>query len=420
MKSMEERGFDIGPIHVEIGWLFVSDWKAIQTLQGITGPNSTKGWCLWCFCDKEEITNFEHKDWGFQRSILSAEIAEATHFDTTHANNNGHRKKPLLPVEFENCVIDKLHLDLRIRGKMVDQVAVWCIVQHRESDMEREMDRIGVKFRFSSVEECDSQSNIIKLKKWTQLDGDALEKVCKYINLNAFLQDQEDKRVLNVDLLSKGDTTRFLDQLGVDYRKSDNKATLLIKLKNTMKDKSLLPKSGKLHKLLQELGEPSGGAAEPSSQKNLLSIDRLARLWQKFECLDDALKAEVQDDNYLEGKDFNQKARKFGNYFRNVTFDSDVTPYIHSLAYHCGDFLDKFGTIHQFSTQKLEKKNHWHQRVYFNSTQRSGAKNKIPFTRQIMQYENRKCSAIKENLKRVKRKYTKRATRLFYDRDEEY
>lgn len=58
----------------------------------------------------------DNRNWDFERSITSVDAARAS------SNDRGHAAKPLLPIEYENIIIDYLHLFLRIQGKLLDQV----------------------------------------------------------------------------------------------------------------------------------------------------------------------------------------------------------------------------------------------------------------------------------------------------------
>ena len=100
---------------------------------------------------------------------------------------------------------------------------------------------------------------------------------------------------------------------------------------------------------------------------------------QKTECcisifneLMSALTAERTSPAYIEPDLFQKKARSFINSAREVFFDEDSTPYMHTLAYHGPQFLKLYGTIYQFNCQPVEKKNHAQNCSFHRTTQHGG------------------------------------------------
>ena len=58
------------------------------------------------------------------------------------------------------------------------------------------------------------------------------------------------------------------------------------------------------------------------------------------------------------------------NFFstRNVTFDKDITPYIHVFVYHCAYFCEKYGPLKAFEMEALEQLNYVNKLVFFGAS----------------------------------------------------
>lgn len=139
-----------------------------------------------------------------------------------------------------------------------------------------------------------------------------------------------------------------------------------------------------------------------------LDVEGLQQLWDDFHYLMEALRALPQTENYIGPDEFHRKAKMWATTFRKLTFDEDVTPYIHTMVYHVPYFLKKFTYIHDIGVSQVERKNYDHRQAYFGSTNRSGGKTQKKVSLQILQRENRMLYASRENCLRTKRAYTKR------------
>ena len=52
-------------------------------------------------------------------------------------------------------------------------------------------------------------------------------------------------------------------------------------------------------------------------------------------------------------------------YYRNVTFDKDITPYVHVFIYHCAEFAQKYGPLKAFEMEAVEQLNYVNKLVFF-------------------------------------------------------
>ena len=52
-------------------------------------------------------------------------------------------------------------------------------------------------------------------------------------------------------------------------------------------------------------------------------------------------------------------------FFRDVTFDKDITPYIHIFIYHAAFFAQKYGPLKAFEMEAVEQLNYVNKLVFF-------------------------------------------------------
>ena len=83
--------------------------------------------------------------------------------------------------------------------------------------------------------------------------------------------------------------------------------------------------------------------------------------------------------------EFERRARNWGEKFVAVYQRRNVTPYIHALMNHVGEFMRIHGSIIPFTQQGLEKKNDIITKTYFRSSNHQGE----AALRQIIEKQNR-------------------------------
>ena len=91
--------------------------------------------------------------------------------------------------------------------------------------------------------------------------------------------------------------------------------------------------------------------------------------------------------------------------FRDVTFDKDITPYIHVFIYHSGHFALKYGPLKAFEMEAVEQLNYVNKLVFLGCS--NHGKDTGTITEQIMKHSTRSVVAHMQDLKRKKRPYTK-------------
>ena len=56
------------------------------------------------------------------------------------------------------------------------------------------------------------------------------------------------------------------------------------------------------------------------------------------------------------------------NFFREVTSEKKITPYIHVLMNHVPFFVQKYGGLKPFQMDEVEQINHIHRKIFFRRT----------------------------------------------------
>jgi len=226
----------------------------------------------------------------------------------------------------------------------------------------------------------DGKSSI----KWSSLDGNELNVVLEKLDLKAVLHDMQDKSLSTLDVLNKTSLVNICRERGLPI--TGIKDTLKNYLKDWMK------KNG-----VSSLSPEASNIPDPNSNNSQA-------------CLIVALRANPEDANYTTPETFHHHARQWAINFRCVTFDEDVTPYIHVLVYHCHQFLEKYGVIHNLNCQPVENKTHLQSQAFHRGSQKGGRGHS--YTLQVMERENRIMFARKHGLERKKRTYIHRKRAL--------
>ena len=95
-------------------------FKAI--MYGINSANSSKP-CIWCKCDKKKFGDL-NQEWSIVDKSKGARcLTEAGQkcLEKKALDKQGYIKKPIIDfIDFDNCVIDLLHLFLRITDRLMD------------------------------------------------------------------------------------------------------------------------------------------------------------------------------------------------------------------------------------------------------------------------------------------------------------
>ena len=90
---------------------------------------------------------------------------------------------------------------------------------------------------------------------------------------------------------------------------------------------------------------------------------------------------------------------------RDVTFDKDITPYIHVFIYHVGFFALKYGALKAFEMESVEQLNYVNKLVFFRCS--NHGKENFTVTEQIMKHSKQSVVAHVHDLRRTRRPYTR-------------
>lgn len=112
---------------------------------------------------------------------------------------------------------------------------------------------------------------------------------------------------------------------------------------------------------------------------------RIQHLWDEFLRINTILSKKPEEMTQLDIDSFEGQARRWGRDFVLVYHDRNITPYIHAMANHVGEFLSVHGSLIPFTQQGLEKYNDITTKHYFRATNHKGPQAFL----QIMQKQNR-------------------------------
>ena len=87
-----------------------------------------------------------------------------------------------------------------------------------------------------------------------------------------------------------------------------------------------------------------------------------------------------------------------------MTFDKDITPYIHVFIYHSAQFALKYGPLKAFEMEAVEQLNYVNKLVFFRCSNHGQEHGTI--TEQIIKHSTRSVVAHVNNLKWIRRPYT--------------
>ena len=116
LQSIEElKALEINEVKYQIEPIIAGDLKFLSIIYGINDAKSNHP-CIWCTCNKDEFHDVK-KIWSITDSLQgSRNIKDAK--EKCKLNRNGlhfgYQREPITNIEFSNCVIDLLHLFLRI------------------------------------------------------------------------------------------------------------------------------------------------------------------------------------------------------------------------------------------------------------------------------------------------------------------
>ena len=102
-----------------------------------------------------------------------------------------------------------------------------------------------------------------------------------------------------------------------------------------------------------------------------VDCQKIQNLWEELLSLNSIISKPAKDLSSDSIAEFEKRARQWGENFVTVYQRKHVTPYIHALMKHVGEFMKIHGSIIPFTQQGLEKKNVL-TKAYFRSSSHQG------------------------------------------------
>ena len=110
----EIKQLQINGKHYNLEMKLGGDMKCIALLLGLNAANA-KHACCWCHCNLKETVDLT-AEWPISRTQSTANIQYL-------AKENGYKYEPIIQfIDFENVVIDMLHLLLRITDRLYELI----------------------------------------------------------------------------------------------------------------------------------------------------------------------------------------------------------------------------------------------------------------------------------------------------------
>ena len=115
------------------------------------------------------------------------------------------------------------------------------------------------------------------------------------------------------------------------------------------------------------------------------TTSRIQHLWHELIELNKLICLPASQLTTLTIQSYEQRARQWGRDFIDVYHSDKVTPYIHAMMNHVGEFMRIHGSIIPFTQQGLEKHNDIVTKIYFRASSHRG----IQALRQVVEKRNR-------------------------------
>ncbi|KAI8506360.1 hypothetical protein Bbelb_157870 [Branchiostoma belcheri] len=352
IEELHLNGIDIdlgeeGRKHVKIKWYVLSDWKALAIMLGLVGPTGDY-FCISCYCRKAEIAQF--------RQDYALRSQESAHIHTGSRDSRGHQHLPLIG---------------------------WSIDQNHTDALEKAMKEVGIRTFYIRKEATREGPSTFK---WKSLTGKELETAIQRLpdKLPAIINNIGSSGEVQIDSLQGRQLTAMLQAKGVE------------RVPRLISERKAL-----LKRLL-------GGAetvAQPGRGEDGVEIrvEDVQKLWKDFTVVMEMVK-DPQQRHHV-----GRVAKQWCEDFRDITYQEDVTPYIHYLGCHLGTKLTEHPFMHSINCEMIEKKNHVQTRRFHHATQRGGGRYPSKWAEQLMQMENRETFASIHGIgQRQKRSWVRR------------
>jgi hypothetical protein len=300
-----------------------SDYKMLLNLYGHKGANSKES-CFYCRKNLKDIPDI-NEDLLITRSLSDSFEAD------------GHREPIIKFIDYKNCVIDLLHLLLRVSDHLFEILIAKLIKidNNNGADIER--------------------------RPYFKIFMDFLKNKCKISNPWYVSSKSEDK--IKLRSLNGNDRIKIFNTIFREYETTDIKTGKKIKKRKNFTD--IFP---------------------TSEDKNKKFIDESNVWYVFFENLNSIKRYDIIDLDKLDSS-----LKKWLRIYLKILWENlkkkSIPPYIHIMCFHLCEILQNYGSINKFTTQSLEKLNDFTTQYYhISSNKKNYQKN---FLLQIIKKRNR-------------------------------
>ena len=310
------------------------DWKFLAMVTGIDSASSDYA-CIWCHCKKDERGDIQ-REWSLSEKDKGARTID---------ENVELVKHPRSRKTF-NVSNEPLFPNIPLANVVIDNLHLFL----RTSDVLIDL-------------------LIVELRR-----QDAIEKVKKFSNSDL-------TRYKHIQLFQT-----FVSSLGIPgFEFYIGRSSKELKCRSLTGPEKL--------KLFRNI-----------SIRNLLptftptNCRQIQNLWDELLNLNMTISKPAKDLSSRVIAEFERRARQWGEKFVALYQRKHVTPYIHALMNHVGEFMKLHGSIIPFTQQGLEKKNDVLTKSYFRSSSHQGE----AALRQILEKQNRIEHLESIGVKRIK------------------
>jgi hypothetical protein len=335
----------------KLEYFFSSDYKMLRNIYGHKGSNAKEG-CFWCKKNLKEIPKIE-EDLQITRTL------------NDNYEIDGHQQPLIKFIEYKNCVVDLLHLLLRVTDHLIELLVAKLI----------KIDN-------------NSGGNIEK-RPYFKIFMEFLKNECKISNAWYVSSKSENKiklRSLNGNERIKVFKTIFKKYMGYNNKTGER----VLMLKNFS---DIFPKVNEKKK----------------------KFDEESNLWFEFyRCF-----KLVKEYNTIDLDQLNKDLKEWLTTYIKILWENlkkkTIPPYIHVWTYHMCEILEIYGSINKFTTQSLEKLNDFTTQYYHLCSNKNNKKKS--FLKQIVKKRNRiefyNLGGLSNEFYRIKPRKERR--RYYYD-----
>ena len=320
IKQLQNHQINIDGRDYTIKFMLGGDLKFIALVFGINAANSHHC-CPWCYFDSSQPVDINE-------TFLSRTQELAEEYSQYGTELMGHIHKPIIDfIEFDCCVIDSLHLLLRISDKLFEAL----------------IDKINT---IDNHPESINWEDRPLLKRF----NDALKQKCK-IYKPFYISSQKGAVPAQIKLrsLSGSDRLKIFESFcgGQNMLRDIFPADLI--------DLNIEEYAwSKFYESYEQIKEFSSNPNNNNPQNSIESLKSTLKEWLGF---------------YM------------------MLIGNNISPYAHALVWHVPEFLEKYGEISIFNMQGHEKLNDFFTVYYHRSSNRNRKNN--AYLKQIINKRNR-------------------------------